>query len=158
MVENPAFPGFLHGQEVLITGVLLLILGGVFLLGFSEAISVAIPLVAVFLALNAAIVMVGTGEMLATPDALSAWTDRLTQNNGGFFGIVGPAVLAFPLLVPGLSGFETGVSMMPLVKADGSTPERRMASKVRNSGRRGERARARLPRAPPAGQRVRHGL
>ena len=50
LVENPFAPEFLHGQEVLITVVLLLILGGVFLLGFSEAVSVAIPLVAVFLA------------------------------------------------------------------------------------------------------------
>ena len=135
MVENPAFPGFLHGQEVIITVVLLLILGGVFLLGFSEAIGVAIPLVAVFLVLNAVIVVVGAGEVFTAPDALSAWTDRLTDGGGGFFGIVGPAVLAFPLLVLGLSGFETGVSMMPLIKADGSTPEKRMASKVRNTGR-----------------------
>jgi hypothetical protein len=133
MVENPALPGFLHGQEVLITVVLLLILGGVFLLGFSEAIGVAIPLVAVFLALNAVIVVAGAGEVFATPDALSAWTDRLTD--GGLFGIVGPAVLAFPLLVLGLSGFETGVSMMPLVKSDGATADERMAAKVRNTGR-----------------------
>jgi hypothetical protein len=135
MVENPALPEFLHGKEVLITVVLLLILGGVFLLGFSEAIGVAIPLVAVFLVLNAAIVAVGVGEVFSTPDALSTWVDRLTENGGGFFGVVGPAVLAFPLLVLGLSGFETGVSMMPLVKADGADDEERMASRVRNTGR-----------------------
>jgi hypothetical protein len=129
MVENPAFPGFLHGQEVLITIVLLLILGGVFLLGFSEAIGVAIPLVAIFLALNAVIVIVGGVEVFSTPDALSHWVDRLTDNGGGFFDIAGPAVLAFPLLVLGLSGFETGVSMMPLIKAD--NPE----AKVRNTGK-----------------------
>jgi len=135
MEENPALPAFLHGKEVLITVVLLLILGGVFLLGFSEAIGVAIPLVAVFLVLNAVIVVVGIGEVVATPDALSTWADRLTENGGGFFGIIGPAVLAFPLLVLGLSGFETGVSMMPLVKADGTTDEERMTSRVRNTGR-----------------------
>ena len=135
MVENPALPEFLHGKEVLITVVLLLILGGVFLLGFSEAIGVAIPLVAVFLVLNAAVVAVGVGEVFSTPDALSTWVDRLTENGGGFFGVVGPAVLAFPLLVLGLSGFETGVSMMPLIKADGADDEERMASRVRNTGR-----------------------
>jgi hypothetical protein len=135
VVENPAFPGFLHGHEVLITTVLLLILGGVFLLGFSEAIGVAIPLVAIFLALNAVIVVVGVVEVLTTPDAIPRWVDRLTENGSGLGDIAGPAVLAFPLLVLGLSGFETGVSMMPLVKAEGATEEERMRTKVRNTGR-----------------------
>lgn len=129
LVENPAFPSFLHGHEVLITVLLLVILGGVFLLGFSEAIGVAIPLVAIFLALNAAIVVVGGIEVFSTAGALEEWVDRLTENGGGFFDIAGPAVLAFPLLVLGLSGFETGVSMMPLIKA--GNPE----EKVRNTGR-----------------------
>jgi hypothetical protein len=135
MVENPAFPGFLHGREVLITIALLLVLGGVFLLGFSEAIGVAIPLVAIFLVLNAVIVGVGAVDVFSEPEALSRWVDRLTESGGGFSDIAGPAVLAFPLLVLGLSGFETGVSMMPLVKADGSDDGERMEAKVRNTGR-----------------------
>ncbi|OLR92147.1 APC family permease [Actinokineospora bangkokensis] len=115
MVENPVFPSFLHGHEVIVTTVLLLILGGVFLLGFSEAVSVAIPLVAVFLALNAAVVVAGVVELVGTPELLSRWWDGVVDGPGVF----GPTVLAFPLLVLGLSGFETGVSMMPLVKGDG---------------------------------------
>jgi len=123
MSENPYLPGFLHGHAVLITVVLLLILGFVFLLGFSEAVGVAIPLVAVFLALNAVVTVVGLSEVFTTPDALSNWTDALTSSGGGFLGIVGPSILAFPALVLGLSGFETGVSMMPLIKA-GTMEER----------------------------------
>src|SRR3954467_4392948 len=82
MLENPYLPGFLHGHAVLITVVLLLILGGVFLLGFSEAVGVAIPLVAVFLGLNAVIVVVGAVEVFTTDGAQSAWTDALTSGSG----------------------------------------------------------------------------
>ncbi|CRK57206.1 FIG00817729: hypothetical protein [Alloactinosynnema sp. L-07] len=133
MVENPSFPGFLHGNEVTITVILLLILGAVFLLGFSEAVGVAIPLVAVFLLLNAVIVGAGVVELFDNPEALSRWTDALTEGRGGLMDVVWPAVVAFPLLVLGLSGFETGVSMMPLVAAEGKTPEERLNDRIRNT-------------------------
>src|SRR3954453_2256532 len=64
VLENPHAPGFLHGHAVALTVVLLLLLGGVFLLGFSEAVSVAIPLVAVFLGLNAVIIGVGLVDVV----------------------------------------------------------------------------------------------
>ncbi|MEU4744615.1 amino acid transporter [Actinosynnema sp. NPDC023658] len=132
LLENPMAPGFLHGHALLVTVVLLLVLGGVFLLGFSEAVTVAIPLVAVFLLLNAVVVVAGVVEVVAAPDALGRWVDALTSG-GGLTGAVGPAVLAFPLLVLGLSGFETGVSMMPLVAASGDTAEERLESRIRNT-------------------------
>ncbi|HEX4815072.1 MAG TPA: amino acid transporter [Nonomuraea sp.] len=133
VVENPFFPAFLHGHEVALTIVLLLVLGGVFLLGFTEAVGVAIPLVALFLGLNAVVVGVGLAEALATPESISAWTGALTEGREGVGGVIGPAILAFPLLVLGLSGFETGVSMMPLVAAKGGSPAELMASRVRNT-------------------------
>ncbi|WP_440581814.1 amino acid transporter [Streptomyces djakartensis] len=132
VVENPFFPAALHGHEVALTVVLLLILGGVFLLGFSEAVKVAIPLVAVFLALNAVVIGVGVTHVLTDADAWSAWTGSLTDL-GGFGDLAGPALLAFPLLVLGLSGFETGVSMMPLVAADGADDEQRLQARIRNT-------------------------
>ncbi|GGX23500.1 APC family permease [Streptomyces chryseus] len=135
VVENPFFPAALHGHEVALTVALLVVLGGVFLLGFSEAVSVAIPLVAVFLALNAVVIAVGLVHVFTTPGAWSAWTDALVEGGGGFGDLMGPALLAFPLLVLGLSGFETGVSMMPLVAADGETPEQRLRSRIRNTRR-----------------------
>ena len=133
MVENPAFPAALHGHEVAITVVLLLVLGGVFLLGFNEAVSVAIPLVLVFLALNAAIVVVGLVEVATTAGAWSAWTGALSGGDGFVGDFLGPAVLAFPLLVLGLSGFETGVSMMPLIAADGADAAQRLRSRIHNT-------------------------
>src|SRR6476619_3359403 len=59
LLENPMIPEGLKGSAVIITVILLLILGGVFLLGFNEAVGVAIPLVAVSLVLNAAVVAAG---------------------------------------------------------------------------------------------------
>ena len=133
MAQNPYLPHGLAGHAVLITIVLLLILGFVFLLGFSEAVGVAIPLVAVFLALNAVVTVVGMVEVVTTQGALSTWLHALTTRHHGVFGLLGPAVLAFPALVLGLSGFETGVSMMPLIAAEGETPEERLKSRIANT-------------------------
>jgi hypothetical protein len=133
VLENPHAPQFLHGHAVALTVVLLLILGAVFLIGFSEAVSVAIPLVAVFLGLNAVVIVVGLIEIVTTAGTFSAWTSALTAGGGGFNDLVVPAVLAFPLLVLGLSGFETGVSMMPLVVADGANPQERLQNRIRNA-------------------------
>src|SRR6476661_2820575 len=133
LLENPLVPEALKGGAVIITVVLLLILGGVFLLGFNEAVGVAIPLVAIYLLLNAAVVVSGFIHLAADPSLVAGWTDRLFSSGGGPIGLVSPANIAFPLLVLGLSGFETGVSMMPLIKASGSTPDDVMASRVRNT-------------------------
>ncbi|WP_241982264.1 amino acid transporter [Cryobacterium sp. TMT3-29-2] len=133
LLENPYAPSFLEGHAVTITIVLLLTLGGVFLLGFSEAVAVAIPLVAVYLALNAVVIGVGLYNVVTEPVALAGWTDALLSRGGGFGDLLGPAIIAFPLLVLGLSGFETGVSMMPLVASEGKTSEERLASRIRNT-------------------------
>lgn len=135
LLENPYLPPFLEGQAVAITVVMLLILGAVFLMGFSEAVAVAIPLVAVFLLMNAIIIGTGIIDVFTTPGAFTTWTDALTSSGGGFGGIIWPALVAFPLLVLGLSGFETGVSMMPLVAAKGATPEEKLASRIKNTRR-----------------------
>jgi hypothetical protein len=135
LLENPYLPGSLDGHAVAITVLLLLVLGGVFLLGFSEAVVVAVPVVAVFLVVNAVVVVVGLRDVLTQPGALSQWTSAVTTGHGGLGGVLGTSVLAFPLLVLGLSGFETGVSMMPLVTAPGHTDAERLAARVRNTRR-----------------------
>src|SRR5689334_10100615 len=130
VVENPFFPAVLHGHEVALTVALLLLLGFVFLLGFSEAVIVAIPLVAIFLGLNALVIGAGLVHVITDAGAWSAWTSALGDvGGGGAGGLLQPAVVAFPLLVLGLSGFETGVSMMPLVAASN------LEQRIRNSRR-----------------------
>ncbi|MEU2664918.1 amino acid transporter [Micromonospora sp. DT46] len=136
LLENPHMPESVGGTGVAVgvTVVLLLVLGGVFLLGFREAVTVAVPLVAVFLALNALIVADGLAGIAADPRLLSDWTAALTVG-GGPGEVAVTAVLAFPLLVLGLSGFETGVSMMPLVAGGGADREARLAARIRNTRR-----------------------
>ena len=133
LLENPYTPSFFEGQAVPITVVLLLVLGGVFLLGFREAVAVAIPVVALFLLVNAIVIGAGLSEIVTDPGSLTAWTDAVTAGGTGFGDVLLPAVIAFPLLVLGLSGFETGVSMMPLVAASGKTAAERLASRIRNT-------------------------
>jgi amino acid transporter len=133
-VENPFAPGFLTDQQVAITVVLLLILCGVFLAGFKEAVGVAVPMVALFLVVNAVVIVVGLVHTFGQPVLVERWLDALLTL-GGPGDAASAAVLAFPLLVLGLSGFETGVSMMPLVRAEGATDEERRRSRIRNTRR-----------------------
>ncbi|MBA2559924.1 MAG: APC family permease [Propionibacteriales bacterium] len=131
-VENPFAPEALRHQEVLVTIGLLAVLGGVFLAGFSEAVTIAIPLVAAFLLLNAVVVVVGLMHVVTDAGVFGGWLDAVTAS-GSIGSIMGTTVLAFPLLVLGLSGFETGVSMMPLVAASGGSDEERLRERVANT-------------------------
>jgi hypothetical protein len=135
IVENPFWPEPLRDQHVGITLVLLAVLGAVFLAGFREAVRIAIPLVVGYLLLNAVVVAVGFVQIAGDPGRLSGWREALTSAHGGLGGMLGTAVLAFPLLVLGLSGFETGVSMMPLVKSHGGTDRERLAARIHNTRR-----------------------
>jgi amino acid transporter len=135
IVENPFWPELLRDQHVGITLVLLAVLGAVFLAGFREAVRIAIPLVVSYLLLNAVVVVVGFVQIAGDPGRLSGWREVLTSAHGGLGGMLGTAVLAFPLLVLGLSGFETGVSMMPLVKVEGSDDRERLAVRIANTRR-----------------------
>jgi hypothetical protein len=133
LLENPFVPDSFRHQQVLVTVILLLVLGGVFLLGFNEAVKVAIPLVALFLGLNAIVIGVAIDAIVIEPSTFDDWLQRLTASSGNFGDLTRTAVFAFPLLVLGLSGFETGVSMMPLVKSEGFTEYQVLASRVRNT-------------------------
>ena len=133
LLENPYVPEVLRGHEVLVTVVLLVILGGVFLLGFNEAVNVAVPLVIAFLLLNAAVVVASVVAIVNEPLTVTDWLERLQSSGGNFGDVARLALIAFPLLVLGLSGFETGVSMMPLIKAGGLTDSARIRERVINT-------------------------
>ncbi|MFF3599556.1 APC family permease [Kitasatospora indigofera] len=133
LVENPHLTGALHGRQVLITMILVALLGAVFLKGFSEAIGVAVVLVAVYLALNVVVVAVGLWHVLSDPDLVTDWTHALTVEHGNVVAMVGVAVLVFPKLALGLSGFETGVAVMPHIEGDEGDTEEKPAGRIRGT-------------------------
>ncbi|MCP8999289.1 amino acid transporter [Pseudarthrobacter sp. RMG13] len=124
LIENPFAPGALHGQEVAVTLVLLALLAAVFLRGFKEAIGVAVVLVVLYLGLNVVVIARSLAEAAAHPVAVGDWWQTLTTSHGNPLMAVAIALLVFPKLALGLSGFETGVAVMPQVRGGvGDTPE-----------------------------------
>lgn len=123
VIENPFVHSTLPFLEhpVIVTIGLISLLGAVFLKGFKEAIGIAVLLVAVYLSLNAVVIGVAFFEIFRTPELLNNWQTAVwsTKTSGGYQGIfvvIGLSLLVFPKLALGLSGFETGVAVMPLVK------------------------------------------
>src|SRR5207253_2559939 len=55
------------------------------------------------------------------------------QPGGSWLAILGLSLLLFPKLALGLSGFETGVAVMPLVKGAPGEPADNPAGRVRNT-------------------------
>ena len=135
VTENPYVPGFLHGQELWITLGLLALLGGVFLRGFTEAIGLAVGLVAVYLALNAVVLVVALGHVARDPSVVTDWGSALTTAHGSPVMMVAVALMVFPQLALGLSGFETGVAVMPHVSGDASDTEAGPVGRVRGTKR-----------------------
>ena len=93
-------------------------LGAIFLKGFKEAIGIAVVIVAVYLALNIFVIAYGVMEIVRHPEYVPRWTNGLYAQHGNPVMMLALALLVFPKLALGLSGFETGVAVMPLVAGD----------------------------------------
>jgi hypothetical protein len=135
VVENPYVGDPLHGHQVLITLILLAVLGAVFLKGFAEAIGIAVALVGVYLALNAVVVVVALGHIVGHPTVVGDWTAALTGKYGNPLVMIGVALVVFPKLALGLSGFETGVAVMPLVTGSDTDTEEKPTGRIRGTRR-----------------------
>jgi len=132
IVENPLTPQWLH-HPVGVTLVLLAFLGAVFLRGFKEAMGVAVFIVAAYLALNAVLLGVAAYEVARRPEAWRDWWSTLFQAHGSPLAMIGLSALLFPKLALGLSGFETGVAVMPLVRGDASDTAEEPSGRIRNT-------------------------
>ncbi|BAY80163.1 putative amino acid transporter (plasmid) [Nostoc linckia NIES-25] len=133
IIENPLAANWLHDQTIAITLILIALLGAVFLRGFKEAIGIAVFLVAVYLLLNFIVVSVGAYQILNHPEAIAQWQTALFARNSNPLLLVGLALLVFPKLALGLSGFETGVTVMPLVKGSSSDTPQYPRARIQNT-------------------------
>ncbi|MEQ1503031.1 MAG: hypothetical protein ABMB14_12415 [Myxococcota bacterium] len=141
ILENPLFGSMVPHWPVGVTAALILGLCLVFLLGFREAITVTIAIGVPFMVLSAVIVGAGIVALVRDPAPVHLWVDKIAHLDlgelrasldamspeeagpleligvGGVPGLVLVCLLVFPKLALGLSGFETGVSVMPHIKA-----------------------------------------
>ena len=147
LISNPLYaghvPGFMQGQMA-VTMFLLVLLGGMFLKGYGEVVGLATILVVAYISLTAVIVAAGVWYLLGHPTLLPHW---LTQIASGHYHLdhapvsgTGPwvalaiACLIFPKLALGMSGFETGVLHIHLVRGTTADPAD-VAGRIRNTRR-----------------------
>ena len=133
LLQNPYSPHALQGHAVALTLVLVGLLGAVFLKGFKEAIGIAVGLVGVYLALNTVVIGVGLWQIAQHPHVFVQWKEALFAAHGSPLAMIGVSLLLFPKLALGLSGFETGVAMMPLVRGDSGDSAEKPEGKIRNT-------------------------
>ena len=115
-------------QRVIVTMSLLVLLGAMFLRGFREVIGIAVVLVGIFLLLNVIVIGAGIVHLIENPERVTTYMQRLQSgkwylettpvSGTGLGTMILISLLFFPKLALGLSGFETGVAVMPLIRGD----------------------------------------
>lgn len=120
LIQNPWVPVYMQHRMIL-TFFMLAVLGGIYLKGFREAIGVSVVLVTIYLSLNAAVVGTALYQVWHQPWLLHNWQTLLWHDpkvNGNVFRMLAYSCLFFPKLALGMSGFETGVAVMPHIRGD----------------------------------------
>ncbi len=135
LIQNPLMPAIFKGQSITLTLLLIALLGVIFLRGFHEAIGIAVVVVVAYLSLNLVVIASGAYEIWQQPSLLGDWKTALTTSHSNPLGAIGLSLLLFPKLALGLSGFETGVAVMPLIKGDPQDETGRPFGRIRNTQR-----------------------
>ncbi|MGH9837680.1 MAG: amino acid permease, partial [Blastocatellia bacterium] len=132
IIENPYAPHWMQ-HKIWLTVVLIGALGAVFLKGFKEAIGIAVVIVAVYIVLNLVIIFGGFYLISRNPSLLTDWKDHLFLSHGNPLAMIVAALVVFPKLALGLSGFETGVVVMPLVKGEADDGPKQPLGRIHNT-------------------------
>jgi hypothetical protein len=132
IIENPLCPAILKNKVIITLG-MLTILGGVFLRGFREAIGFSFLIVGFYLICNAVVIIKTGGIVLQHPELLNNWSNALVSQYHSVPMMIGLSLILFPKLALGMSGFETGVAVMPLVKGDPDDTPEQPKGRIRNA-------------------------
>jgi hypothetical protein len=92
-----------------------------------------VVVVGAYLLLNLVVVGVGLYEVITQPQILADWQGTFFADYGNPWVMIGVALLVFPKLALGVSGFETGVSVMPLVRGDEGDDPEHPAGRIRDT-------------------------
>lgn len=132
-IENPYLHPVLRDARMTVTLVLLALLAVVFLKGFKEAIQLATAVCVPYLLLNVIVLVRMLFFVISNPVFVPHWLDAL-RAQGGWTHVAIAALILFPRLALGLSGFETGVSVMPLIRGEEQDNERdKPYGRIRNT-------------------------
>ena len=124
-----------------VTMLLLVLLGAMFLRGFREVIAIAVVIVGIYLAAQSdrarqrpQLLGLSSGQVRGLVHATSRPAiGTRTEGGTGWLAVAVACLLFFPKLALGLSGFETGVAVMPLVKGDAGDDPHRPMGRIRNT-------------------------
>src|SRR6185436_6088334 len=86
-----------------------------------------------YLILNVVVVTAGVVAIWHQPGVIGAWKASLFAQHGDPVMMAAMAVVLFPKLALGLSGFETGIAVMPLVRGDDTDTEEHPTGRIRNT-------------------------
>ena len=132
LIENPLLPAWAK-RPIGLTLLLLAALGAIFLKGFREAVGLAVPIVALYILLNVFVLAWSVHYLWLRPATFSAWSGAATAEYGHPASMILVAMLLFPRLALGLSGFETGVAVMPLIEGDPGDTHKDRRGRIRNT-------------------------
>jgi hypothetical protein len=134
-IENPLLQPYLgHGAQIPLTLLVISILGAVFLKGFREAIGLSTLVCIPYLILNSVVLTYCVQEIVHHPELIPNWKAALAAQGDWAHALLA-ALLLFPKLALGLSGFETGVSVMPLIQGGEADREATPRGRIRNAQR-----------------------
>ena len=132
IIVNPMLPAFMH-DRMGVTLFMVALLGMIFLKGFKEAIGVSVVLVTSYLILNAVVLWYGFQHVIANPAQVLDWKAALFRQHHSIWEMIAVSCLLFPKLALGLSGFETGVAVMPLVKGEPGDTEENPVGRIKHT-------------------------